>query len=61
MLVTANQVCAMLQISLRTLWRMRSGRLLPTPVRLGSSVRWRRDEIQKWIEAGCPAEADCEK
>lgn len=55
LLLSANQVAEMLNISIRTLWRLRAAGKLPAPVRLGGSVRWRIDAIQAWIEAGCPA------
>jgi predicted DNA-binding transcriptional regulator AlpA len=53
--VTARQLAIMLQVSKRTLWRMRSAGQLPSPMRVGGIVRWRLDEIQKWITEGCPA------
>jgi len=53
LLLTAEQVARMLQISVQTLWRMRSGRQLPDPVRIGNAVRWRRQEVIQWIDDGC--------
>jgi predicted DNA-binding transcriptional regulator AlpA len=44
----------MLQISVRTLWRLVSGKRIPEPVRLGAVVRWRSNDITNWIAAGCP-------
>ena len=32
-----------------------SGRLGPMPVRLGKRSLWRRDEIESWVAADCPA------
>ena len=58
LLATPKQVAKLLQVSTRTLWRMRSAGSLPTPIRLGSAVRWRRDEIEQWILAGCPSVSD---
>ena len=55
LLVTAAELAALLNLSKRTLWRLRSAGDLPKPVKLGNSVRWVRDEIKKWIEAGCPS------
>lgn len=55
-LVTADDVAAMLKISTRTLWRLRSTGKLPQPIRLGGSVRWRASDIDAWIAAGCPTE-----
>ena len=33
---------------------MHAGGLVPVPVRLGRRVLWRRAELERWIEAGCP-------
>lgn len=55
MLVSAEKLAQQLDISIRTLWRLRAAGKLPAPVRLGGSVRWRVEEIQAWIDGGCPA------
>lgn len=34
--------------------RLRSAGKLPPAVKLGRAVRWRREEIVAWIDAGCP-------
>lgn len=57
-LITANQLACMMQISLRTLWRLRSSGLLPEPVKLGSSTRWRLNEVRQWIAQGCPSQVN---
>lgn len=54
-LLTAEQLSERLQVSTRTLWRMRSAGTLPAPVRLGSAVRWRSEEIENWVRSGCPS------
>jgi predicted DNA-binding transcriptional regulator AlpA len=53
LLITASKLAALLEVSTRTLWRLRSAGRLPEPVRLGGAVRWRRDDILKWITDGC--------
>lgn len=53
-LVTPDQLAGLLQVSKRSLWRLRSSGKLPRPVKLGGSVRWRAEEVRLWIEAGCP-------
>lgn len=53
-LITAGELARMLHISTRTLWRMKSAGQLPPPLRLGGAVRWRVEEIRKWIADGCP-------
>jgi predicted DNA-binding transcriptional regulator AlpA len=57
-LITAAELAEMLNVSLRTLWRWRSGRKVPEPVQLGGVVRWRLDEIRKWIADGCQMSGD---
>jgi len=56
-LLTSDELAELLNVSLRTLHRLKSMGKLPVPVRIGSRrarPRWRRDEIECWIEAGCP-------
>ncbi len=57
-LITAAQLAEMLNVSVRTLWRLRSAHQVPEPVRLGAAVRWRLDEIRKWIADGCEKSGD---
>ena len=52
-LITAADFATMLKVSVRTLWRLRSAGQIPEPVRLGGAVRWRLDEVRKWIAGGC--------
>lgn len=54
MLLTARQVADLLQLSVRSVWRLRSAGALPHEIRIGAAVRWRRDEISRWIDKGCP-------
>lgn len=57
LLVNADAVARMMSVSVRTLWRLLSAGQLVPPLRLGRSVRWRKAEIEAWIQAGCPAPA----
>lgn len=52
-LLTAHQVAQILNISIRTLWRLKSAGQLPETLRVGNSVRWRNEDLRKWIEQGC--------
>lgn len=52
--ITAAELAKLLRISTRTLWRLRSAKKMPEPIRLGTAVRWRIDVIQDWIDQGCP-------
>lgn len=53
-LLNAVQLAELLNISERTLYRLKSRGSLPTPILLGGSVRWRRAEILEWVACGCP-------
>lgn len=52
--MSARQLSQMLGISLRQCWRLNAAGKLPRPIRLGGSVRWNRQEIMDWFQAGCP-------
>lgn len=54
LLLTAAELARLLNVSTRTLWRLRSAGQLPQPVRFGGAVRWRLDDVRKWIAEGCP-------
>lgn len=54
--VTARQLAIMLQVSKRTLFRMRSAGRLPAPLRVGGVVRWRLADVRNWIADGCPVQ-----
>jgi excisionase family DNA binding protein len=53
--LSAAEAAKMLNISESHFHDMRrEGLLGPEPVRLGRSVRWRRAELDAWLNAGCP-------
>jgi predicted DNA-binding transcriptional regulator AlpA len=54
LLVDADAVARMLDISPRTVWRLLSAGKLIEPVRVGGNTRWRVDELRQWIADGCP-------
>lgn len=53
-LLCVNQVAALLQVSVRSVWRLRSAGELIEPVQIGGNTRWRRAELERWIAEGCP-------
>jgi len=53
LLCNARQVAAMLGISTRTVWRLNDSGKLPSPVRLGSSVRWKLQSLLEFVDLGC--------
>jgi predicted DNA-binding transcriptional regulator AlpA len=56
LLLTAPQVADLCAVSSRTVWRWDSLGLLPTPVRIAGTTRWRRADVESWVQAGCPSE-----
>lgn len=52
--IPAKELARLLGVSVRQVWRLNSAGLLPKPLRLNGSVRWRRNEIEAFIEAGAP-------
>jgi excisionase family DNA binding protein len=54
LLVSAEELATILDVSQRTIWRLLSARKIPNPVRFGGTVRWRLAQVSEWIEQGCP-------
>jgi excisionase family DNA binding protein len=52
-LLNVRAVAALLDCSPRHVYRLADAGKLPMPVRVGALVRWRRGDIQSWIDAGC--------
>lgn len=52
--VGAAQLGKLLGLGLRTIRGMDAAGKLPTPIRLGGSVRWRVAEIEAWLSLGAP-------
>lgn len=38
----------------RNVRRLSDAGRMPQPLKIGALVRWRADELQAWIAAGCP-------
>lgn len=53
-LLDVRLVTAVLTCSQRTVYRLSDAGRMPRPIKLGALVRWRRDELEAWIAAGCP-------
>jgi len=53
-LLTTKQAAELLSIGERTLWRHSRSGIAPAPVKIGGTVRYRRDDMLQWIAAGCP-------
>ena len=52
LLLTAAQAAQQLNVSERHFYKLHSSGRVPRPVRLGRSVRWRAEELRKWLAAG---------
>ena len=49
-LLSAKEVASILGVSDRQVWRMASAGELPAPKTVGSLTKWRRSEIEAWVE-----------
>jgi len=55
-LLDVHTVCELLGgCSVRHVYRLADAGKMPRPVKLGSLVRWRTDELRLWIADGCPS------
>jgi excisionase family DNA binding protein len=57
-LLNVKRVANLLGCSQRHVWTLRDAGKMPTPIKLGALIRWRRDDLDQWVKAGCP---DCRK
>ena len=53
-LLDVEAVAALLTCSTRHVYRLSDAGRMPRPLKLGALVRWRRAEVEAWIEDGCP-------
>jgi len=53
-LLTTAQAAKLCGLGERTFWRHAHNGVAPAPVRIGGSARYRRADLLRWIEAGCP-------
>lgn len=54
LLLNVKEVAVVLGCSARTVYRLSDAGKMPRLIKLGVLVKWRRSEIEKWIEQGCP-------
>jgi predicted DNA-binding transcriptional regulator AlpA len=60
-LVDAAAVASLLSISNASFFRLAARGGVPSPIRLGRLVRYRRGEIDRWILLGCPSRIEWEQ
>ena len=54
LLLDSVSAATLLGISRATFWKLHSTGKVPFPIRWGRLVRWRREELEAWVRAGCP-------
>jgi excisionase family DNA binding protein len=54
-LLDVQAVAEMLGCSQRHVYRLSDAGRMPSPVKLGSLVRWSAAAIREWIDQGCPS------
>ena len=58
-LIDAAEVARLLSVSKPTIWRLRDDGKLPPTISLTSQcIRWNRDAVLSWINAGCPVPSE---
>ena len=55
LLLDAAEAARLLGICRAGVYRAVSSGRMPGPVRIGRRTLWRRDELEDWVNAGCPA------
>jgi predicted DNA-binding transcriptional regulator AlpA len=54
-LVSAKELARLLSLSKRQVFRLNSCGKIPTPIRIGGSIRWDLERtIKPWLAAGAP-------
>lgn len=52
-LIDVEAVASMLTCSTRHVRRLADSGKMPSPIKLGALLRWRRADIDAWLEGGC--------
>ncbi len=60
LLLNAREAARLAGISEPSWWRHHAAGLVPDAVKIGRSTRWRRADIARWIELGCPSRGEFE-
>ncbi len=54
LLLDTQTVAKLLGVSDRTVWAYANSGQMMRPIRIGRAVRWPRNELFAWVNAGCP-------
>lgn len=52
-LLDVRAVAALLDCSARHVYRLADAGRMPSPLKLGALIRWRRADLDTWIAGGC--------
>ena len=47
----ATELATLLGVTVRSVWRRRADGTLPSPIKIGRSVRWNLKEVEHWLES----------
>lgn len=57
LLISADALALLLNVSKRSIVRLKAAGKLPPMVPIGRG-KWRRDEIERWLAADCPTQSE---
>ena len=60
LLLSRSQAARLLGLSVPTVDRMQAAGKLPRTFKVNGSVKYRRDDLVRWIDQGCPSRRDFE-
>jgi len=55
LLLSATDAAAAVGVSRSGFWKLHASARVPSPVRIGRRVLWRRNDLEEWVEQGCPS------
>ena len=58
-LLIVHAVAELLACSTRQVRRLVDAGKMPRPLKIGGMIRWRRQELDDWLAAGCPPVGGC--
>lgn len=56
-LLTAEEAWTLCRMKKTSWYKSLALKVVPQPIRIKGMVRWRKDELMDWIEAGCPSQS----
>lgn len=53
-LINVKKLAEVLSVSIRQVFRLKAENKIPAPIKISGSIRWKRSEIERWMEWDCP-------